>query len=213
MTPEEKWLEFFNPCGMEIVAGFVHQACPQECEGKVCLRKTSFQAAKYLLQGSEQETETREVEQFIVARGLLNKEVVGPNETLVFLTRENAHSVATEVVSRAKRIVRGVRQSVANTEQLDSLTWEDCSNPLQESLLRVKKLEEDVRIFSGSKTQALALADQMHSALAETIECGGGNLGIIARLALKFGLADQLPAIDTTGLVFVGNIERLQQLK
>lgn len=212
-TPEATWLELFNPCGMEVILGFVHQTCLPECEGRVCLRKTSYSVAGYLLEGADEARERTEVESSIVTNGLLGQDVVAPDGQVFRLNRENVPDVVDNIMTRGQRIVAGVRQCMENTEQVGPLTWENSPPDLQQVFQRVVELEEATRTFDGTRTQAVVLADQMQSALREAIDLGGGNLGVIARFALKFGLADQLPAVDSSGLVFVGNIEHLQPMR
>lgn len=190
---------------------YVLKRCPTEsCGSCVCLRKISFEMAKYLLaDGASVESELDDVMDYMRSN-LVGKRVVSVDGSTLILNLENIKVEAEKVKNRAVTTVNGIKSCVSQCDTEPETYFSRSSAELQEVLTRCGDLAGKISRFNGSLVQARALADQMQSTLSEALDLGAGNLGIIVRQALAYGLADKLPAIDPSGLIFTGNLERLE---
>ena len=82
----------------------------------------------------------------------------------------------------------------------------------RETLESVWKVNQRMHSFRGNRNQAVLLALEMKAALRKAINMGMGNLDLIVRKALAYGLADQIPEIDTTGKICVGDPESIRHI-
>ncbi|KKU12298.1 MAG: hypothetical protein UX19_C0002G0005 [Candidatus Woesebacteria bacterium GW2011_GWA1_45_8] len=211
MTKEQIWLKYFNPCGSEVMNGYVIQTCvSQDCNKLPCFAKSSYKMAGFLLEGGTIEAEKEEFERYLGS--LTGKSVVTPKGETVVLGQDNIRELVDSVANRAVLIVDGVRQCITKTVPIYEGYMSTRSPEERAALESVQKVNQRLRSFKGSRDRAVSLALEMKGALQKALDMGLGNLDIIARQALIYGLADQIPGIDTTGTILIGDPERIRPI-
>ena len=166
--------------------------------------------AGFLLEGGTIEAEREEFETYLGS--LMGKFVVTPNGETVVLGQDNIRELVNSVANRAELIVNGVRQCVAKTVPIFEGYINTRSPEERAALESVQEVNQRLRSFRGSRDQAVSLALEMKGALQKALDAGLGNLDIIARQALVYGLADQIPGIDTTGTILIGDPEGIRPI-
>lgn len=164
--------------------------------------------AKFILEGSDLETEKEEFLRYLDSQ-VGNKVVTPLGETTV-LSKENLDELADTVSSKAQRILKGIEECIENTVPISEEFVASCTPKQREIMGEIGLLHKRMESFQGNQNEAVLLAAEMRDKLSEAIDSGLGNVDLIVRKALVYGLADRIPEIDTTGTVFVGTIEKIK---
>ena len=204
MTKEIVWLQYFNPCGAMVVEGYGNKRCvSKNCGRFPCLQRASYIAAEAILGGSDTRTEKQELTDYL--GGLVGKPIVDLDGNTIQVKNEQLGQISDQVVAQANRFIDGVESCIRNTEPVGPETMSNQPSEEQQILGEIYELNQQARRFKGNQADARKLASEIQAKLSEALDFGLGRIDLIARQALGYGLADRLPFIDATGLIFLGD--------
>lgn len=190
----ESWYAYFDPCGIKPVNGFILQTCISlDCERIHCMSKGSFAMAGYLLEDDTSvEQEKREFEQH-VRQSMIGKEVVDIDGNTVRVSEEDIPNIVDDVVSKALAITKEIDMCVHMSTPMTIEYLQNCSNEQRGVLNILMEKAELLDRFQGNTYQATLHEEETQQIIETALELGLGELGLVARCAIRFGLGDTLP--------------------
>lgn len=207
-SSSRSWHLYFSPCGVEPVAGFVIKTCPPACGEAICMRQLAYQMAGYLLEGGVIEEEKAEVVAGLRRR--FGQAAVSTDGNKFILDEVSLGTEVDKVAERAGRTVEGIRECMRKVDADPVTYYEKAAPEMREALMEVRAMSERAGNFGGTLAAAVVLAGEMREKLGRALDLGADDLGVIVRQALAFGLADRILEIDSTGLIFVGDVQQLR---
>lgn len=211
MQKERVWLIYFNPCGSAIVGDYGNRTCAHPQCGEIpCLKKASYQAADEIIKGSDSHSEKAELVEYISS--LSGTNVIGVDNQVILVRPQNASHLADNVIARGQQIIDGIESCIRNTTPIGPGTISRL--PMEERVIanRLRELNQAARTFHGNENGARQLAVEIEGELRKALRFGLTSIDLIARQALAYGLADQIPFIDSSGLIFIGDPSKITKL-
>lgn len=190
----EAWAMYFNPCGIEPVNGFVHQTCVSpDCMRVHCMSKGSYAMARYLLSGeSDIESEKREFENHLRSN-MFGKEIVRVSGETVRVDAINIPEIVNEVAQKAETIAQEVDMCVRMSTPLSEEYLANCTPEQRDVLDRLGDKARFLGSYQGGKYYANVHEVETQKIVEEALNLGLGELGLVARYAIGFGLGDRVP--------------------
>jgi hypothetical protein len=211
MLKELTWLIYFNPCGSFLVGKYGNRFCESsDCGHLHCLKHKSFLAAGALIRGGNIPTERRELSSFL--EQLVSKQVIDINGQNQLVNSQNIPELTDTVLVRANKIIDGIESCMQNTIPIDENTVSTLPFEERKIMFDLSELTRRTANFSGNETAARQLALEIKEKLRLALKFDLGRLDLIARQSLAYGLADEMPSIDNSGLIFMGEPRKITKL-
>jgi hypothetical protein len=190
---KELWLQCFNPCGVETVNQFIHSTCVSgECSRTMCLSKAAFLMASYILvNDSSLEMERDSLSMYLKLKRW-GDDVILVNGEKEIVGRDNLNIILDEVVSKADNILREVELCVRLSLPITREYWEKCTSSQKDILTRIREKVLELESYSGDQYNAAIEERRMSSLLKRALDLGLGELGIVAKYAILFGLGNRV---------------------
>jgi hypothetical protein len=151
------------------------------------MAKGSYAMATCLLGGTDIAHEKIEFEEYL-RDDLLGKEVVSVSGKTVRLSANNIAGIVEEVAQKAETIVQEVEMCVRMSTPLSEEYLEECTPEQRDVLDRLGSKIEFLGSFNGGKYHANVHEEEARQIVEEALSLGLGELGLVARYAIAFGL-------------------------
>lgn len=203
MSTELSWLPNFNPCGLKLVGDYGNKFCTcPECNQLPCLRQASYLTATAILKSHTVLTENSISTDY--TQTLVGQRFIDINGQIIEVKPQNISHLTDAVVLLANEIVSGIKSCVRNTlpfspEDIHKLPIEE-----QKIFFSLAVLSKNLKNFHGTEAEARQLAVEIQDKLKLALEHNLGRFDLIASMCLIFGLADESPGIDESGLILIG---------
>jgi hypothetical protein len=191
------WLEYLNP-NAEIAPGVIVKTCATWCPKRrddpnnrniACGYELAYGAAKFILQGSNPNSEGAELRRFL--KTYVGKQIVSLDANLERLESGGLDSFVDSIIELGTKLADAAKYFSEHSRAFTPEVVEDLPPDQREATLRIYDVNKRInQLRCGDNPQPLIT--EMQDALKHAIDVGLHEYGLIIRHSVAYGVGNYL---------------------